>query len=246
MRKIIAPAGVLIAGACTTAMNWRFSFQLGANVFDSYTWAIFSVALDVTKWFMLPCAALAWNAHKPRAIAAITIWIVATIYSFTAALGFAALNRDMTRSARHQQIEIKKTLETMQHSPRWQSSAACADATSTQSKEFCTNYRALADRIQSTPGDADPQSAMLAELFGLKAETVRLVLAVFLATACEVISALGFFALLSPTQVAERRPSKPWTPPTRSDHVVTGRAATRHDGVERDAPRPTQTWKSPR
>lgn len=136
MRRIIAPAGVLVAGACTTAMNWRFSFQLGANEFDSYTWAIFSVALDVTKWFMLPCAALAWNAHKVRAMAAVTIWIVATIYSFTAAIGFAALNRDATMSSRYQHAQIHKMIETMRQSPRWQSTAACADVTLPQSKEF--------------------------------------------------------------------------------------------------------------
>ena len=55
---------ILIAGACTTAMNWRFSYQLGTTAWDSYTWAIFSVALDVTKWLMLPFAALAWSDHK--------------------------------------------------------------------------------------------------------------------------------------------------------------------------------------
>src|SRR5436190_24254460 len=36
----------------------------------------------------------AWRDHKPRACAAFAIWLVATIYLFTAAIGFAALNRD--------------------------------------------------------------------------------------------------------------------------------------------------------
>jgi len=45
-------------------MNWRFSYQLGTSAWDSYTWATFSVALDVTKWLMLPFAALAWSNHK--------------------------------------------------------------------------------------------------------------------------------------------------------------------------------------
>ena len=75
--------------------------------------------------------------HKMRALAAITIWLVATTYSFAAAIGFAALNRDTTTSEREQQAQLQKTLETMKQSPRWQSSAACADATAPQSKQFC-------------------------------------------------------------------------------------------------------------
>src|SRR5205814_1544510 len=110
---------IVVAGTCTTAMNWRFSYQLGTSEWDSYIWAIFSVALDVTKWLMLPYAARAGARHKLRTLAAITIWLVATTYSFAAAIGFAALNRDSTTSERHQQVELQKTLETMKQSPRW-------------------------------------------------------------------------------------------------------------------------------
>src|SRR5436190_24361608 len=100
LSRCAAAIAIIVAGICTTAMNWRFSYQLGATAWDSYTWAIFSVALDVTKWLMLPYAALAWKSHKARSIAAMTIWLVATIYSFTAAIGFAALNRDTTIAQR--------------------------------------------------------------------------------------------------------------------------------------------------
>src|SRR5262249_54575869 len=154
------------------------------------------VALDVTKWLMLPIAALAWQSHKVRALAAISIWLVATTFSFTAAVGFAALNRDTTSAARQQQAELHKILATIQRSPRWHSTAACADATSSNSKEFCANYRAVAARIHSPPQVTDPQSDLLSRLSGLEPETVRLVLSVFLAAACEVISALGMFAIL--------------------------------------------------
>src|SRR3981189_3486471 len=92
--RYIAAFAILVAGACTTAMNWRFSYQLGTAEWDSYIWAIFSVALDVTKWLMLPSAVLAGRRHKLRALAATTIWLVAATYSFAAAIGFAALNRD--------------------------------------------------------------------------------------------------------------------------------------------------------
>ena len=43
---------IVVAGICTTAMNWRFSYQLGTTVWDSYTWATFSVAFDVSKWLI--------------------------------------------------------------------------------------------------------------------------------------------------------------------------------------------------
>ena len=56
MTRLIAITAVLVAGLCTTAMNWRFSYELGTTVWDSYTWATFSVALDVSKWLMLPFA----------------------------------------------------------------------------------------------------------------------------------------------------------------------------------------------
>src|SRR5262245_49153738 len=121
----LAIAAIFTAGACTTAMNWRFSYQLGTTDWDSAIWAIFSVALDVTKWLMLPYAALAGRLRKIQALAAITIWFVATTYSFTAAIGFAALNRDTTTSERQHQAELLKTIQTMKQSPRWQSSAAC-------------------------------------------------------------------------------------------------------------------------
>ena len=93
LSRYAATIAIVVAGACTTAMNWRFSYQLGTSAWDGYTWATFSVALDVSKWLMLSFAALAWRDHKRRSAAAVAIWIVATAYSFTAAIGFAALNR---------------------------------------------------------------------------------------------------------------------------------------------------------
>ena len=216
MNRNIAAIAIVIAGLCTTSMNWRFSFQLGTTIADSYIWAVFSVALDTTKWFMLPLAALAWLNHKPRACAAFAIWLVATIYSFTAAIGFAALNRETSVSDRQAQAELSKTLQIMRQSPRWQSSAGCADATAPLSKDFCTTYAATAAKHTTTPQDADPQSALLARITGVDQATVRLVLCLFLAVACEVISALGFFAILPETlkpQPQAKPAPKAWTPP---------------------------------
>src|SRR6187200_2252597 len=103
--RYLATIAIVVAGACTTAMNWRFSYQLGTTIWDSYVWGMFSVALDVAKWLMLTFAASAWPRQKLRALAAVGIWSVATIYSFTAAVGFAALNRETTAAERQQQVE---------------------------------------------------------------------------------------------------------------------------------------------
>lgn len=224
MTRLLATFVVLVAGICTTAMNWRFSYQLGTSVWDSYTWATFSVALDVSKWLMLPFAALAWKEYKLRSFAAFVIWLVATIYSFTAAIGFAATNRDATISERHSQAELRKTLEVMKQSQRWQSSAACADATTSHSKEFCARYVSVQMRLKEDMGEADPQSAIFARIANLPVETVRVILSVFLAIACEVISALGFFAILptpsvpATTAAKSRSWQKPraWSPPVRN------------------------------
>ncbi len=247
--RYLACFAIVVAGLCTTAMNWRFSYQLGSTEWDSYTWAIFSVALDVTKWLMLPCAALAWQFHKIRALAAISIWLFATIYSFTAAIGFAALNRDTTTAERRQQAELHKTLETMKQSPRWQSSAACADATSLQSKKFCAAHQAAEARLKSLPREADPQSALLARLTGMQSETVRLTLSVFLATACEVISALGLFAMLPITPQSQLRTTAAaptWKAPGwRTSPPSTSPDTTRHDMSGRDTSRRGATWKTP-
>lgn len=213
--RLAAAMAIAVAGVCTTAMNWRFSYQLGTSDWDSTIWAIFSVALDVTKWLMLPFAALAWRNHKLRAAAAFTIWLVATTYSFTAAIGFAALNREASVSEREAQADLHKTLQLMRQSPRWQSSAGCADATAPLSKEFCARYAAAKVRLKGTPQQADPQSALFARVTGLSHDTVRLVLSLFLAVACEVISALGFFAILpsAPASPQPKAASARWKAP---------------------------------
>lgn len=234
MSRHFAIAAVLVAGACTTAMNWRFSFQLGTSEWDSYTWAIFSVALDVTKWLMLPFAALAWRKHKLRSVSAFAIWLVATIYSFTAAIGFAALNRETSVAERQAQSDLNKTLQLMRQSPRWQSSAGCADATAPLSKDFCARYTAAEARLRDAPQDVDPQSSLFARITGLAPETVRLILSIFLATACEVISALGFFAILPKTassQPQSKATQPRWKPPkwAQATPSKNSNGADRHD-----------------
>src|SRR5258705_210741 len=64
------------------------------------------------------------------------------------------------------------------------------------SYQFCETYRAVEARLKNSSQEPDPQAALFARLTGFSAETVRFTLSIFLAIACEVISALGFFAIL--------------------------------------------------
>ncbi|MDX2308557.1 MAG: hypothetical protein NW216_09985 [Hyphomicrobium sp.] len=224
----LAAFAILVAGICTTAMNWRFSYQLGANEFDSVVWATFSVALDVAKWLMLPFAALACRHHKFRAAAAFAIWLVASIYSFAAAIGFAAFARETAVAEHAVQSDLRATLELMRQSPRWTSSAACADVTAERSRTFCANYAEVEAKLTATAHHADPQSALFARITGHSPDTMRIVLSVFLAVACEIISALGFYAILSltltpapvrPVPKPKPTPTK-WKPPKWSPQVA--------------------------
>jgi hypothetical protein len=209
MTRFIALLAVLTAGACTTVMNWRFSYQLGTIPLDSMVWATFSVALDVAKWVMLPVAAWAWPRHKLRAGAACLIWLVATTYSFVAAVGFAAVHRAHAGVSQQQHADLRATLAIIKTSPRWRATAGCADVTATPSKDFCAHYREIAARVDTLPQDANAQAVLLAELTGLEAARVRLILSLFLAVVCEIVSAVGLFALGSPAA-----PPAPATHPT--------------------------------
>lgn len=228
LTRIVAATAVLTAGVCTALMNWRFSTTLGGTAIDGMTWATFAVALDVAKWLMLPFAARAWPGHKARAAAALAIWVVATLYSFTAAVGFAALHRDRAAAEHAAEIDRRQVLQTMRQSPRWQASAACADPTTPASREFCARYRAAETSVKAE-ANGDAQAVLIARLIGIAPETASLVLCLFLALACEVISALGFLAIL-PAPVTTSAPPKakapPWQPPKWAPVITPPRPMT--------------------
>ena len=117
----------------------------------------------------------------------------------------------------------------MKQSPRWQSSAACADATSPQSKQFCAIYRATELRLKSQSTESDPQSALFAKLTGLEIHRVQMVLSLFLAIACEVISALGFFAILTRNGPALGSPAALYLPCGSTESAVAVSAQSRDD-----------------
>lgn len=216
--RVLAGGAVLVAGACTTTMNWRFGHQLGSSELDGQVLGAFSVALDIAKWFALGLAAIAWQTRaRFRAAAGLAVWLVAVIYSATAAIGFTALNRDTSMAERKGETErIERTqrdyeeassqIVTIKANKRWSDTSACSNATATKSVEFCDHFKDLEARIskanlvlsQGQAKEADPQAALISRISGAPQDRVRIGLSVFLALVAEVVSALGLFAVIAP------------------------------------------------
>lgn len=250
--KVLSIIAVIVAGLCTTAFNWQFSYQLGRTQHEALTWAIFSVALDVTKWTMLVIAVRAWPSLN--AIAAILIWITATTYSFTAALGFAASSRTHQLVAAQQHHEHRAALIAAKQSPLWRSTFSCTHITSRQAREYCNAIRDL--ELKSTNQPKEAQTTTLASLLNLTDKTASLFLSLYLALTCEIISALGLLAVVSPNLDRERnalwisrirrpRHQRPTTPASSSS------AESSTPGSPRFAPKPSSSsssgsWQRPK
>ena len=216
--RVVAGGAVLVAGACTTTMNWQFGHGLASSELDGHILGTFSVALDVCKWFALGLAALAWRAGAYlRAAAGLAVWLVAVAYSGAAAIGFSALNRDFVvaeRSAETSRIERARNtlkeasaeLEAAKTNKRWSGTSACTDATAAQSIEFCNRVAELNARVseasavldRGTTKEADPQAALIARITGYDVGSVKIGLASALAVVAEVVSAFGLFAVMAP------------------------------------------------
>jgi hypothetical protein len=201
--KYITIIAVLVAGLCTTAFNWHFSYALGRTEKEAYTWAIFSVALDVTKWTMLIVAVRAWPSLN--SIAAILIWLTATAYSFTSAIGFASSNSFHQRVLDQQFRDGEASIASAKTSPLWRSTHACTDVTRKQSREFCDALKELEASHSTQPKEAP--TTIFVTLFNVPPETASFLLSLYLALTCEIVSALGLFAALSPT----RQRNSTWT-----------------------------------
>lgn len=201
--KAISIIAVVVAGLCTAAFNWQFSYGLGRTEHEALTWAIFSVALDVTKWTMLVIAVRAWPSIN--ALAALVIWIAATSYSFTAALGFAASNRAHQDFVSLQFREHRTALQSAKQAPLWKSTHACTEVTTRNARAYCANLRGLASKSASQPKEA--QNTSIASLLNLTEHQASLMLSLYLALTCEIISALGLLAVLSPNHFPERTAS---------------------------------------
>jgi hypothetical protein len=219
--RLLAIVAVLTVGLCSTLMNWRFGLQLGNTPFDGMVLGVFSVGLDVVKWLspLFVGSALAQRAFV-RSAAALLIWVSCVIYSFTAALGFSASNReavafrqqltqDQLAQARERLKRANEDLAILRSNPRWSASSACTNATLSQSVALCHRAQEIeremddaqavlsAASSQQTPA-IDAQVFLLGRLLALPEDWVRNGLIVLLAVVSELVSGLGVFVTVGP------------------------------------------------
>lgn len=225
LSRIIIMIAVLTVGLCSSVMNFRFGYQLGSTSFDGFVIGTMSVSLDVVKWFAPVYAALAYSrqAHL-RAVSAGLIWAVCVVYSFVAAIGFSALNRETVVSqrsdgnARHQRAiqdrdRALHDLDRLKGTERWVATSGCTNATVPKSVAFCTRVREIETRLKETGSilastrqtPSDPQTTMLARIGGLPADRIQLGLVVLVAIVSELVSSLGFFAISMPPKPKPKR-----------------------------------------
>lgn len=217
--RVAAVVVVLVLGITTAIMNARFGYQLGEDASAKVVLMVFSVALDGLKWLAPIMASAAFaNGAKARGCAALILWLVAGGWSFAAAIGFSALNRDVTSSQRQAQAGDRQraqqawaladtTLKTLLSSPRWEATKACTNATAPASVAYCAEVSvaraALAkadDRLQQfgAVGHADPQAELVARLTGLNLDQAVLALTIMVAVVAELVSMLGLYAATPP------------------------------------------------
>ncbi len=174
MRYVVSVLGVILSFflvLVSGAMNWRFGMSLGHTEIDAKIYGTASVAADGLKVLLPFFLYWAWRNARPLvASIGLAVWLVATVYSITSALGFAALNRaavagrlattsisydywraDLMRNRAHlaelprhrpPTVVIKK-LDALRQDRRWSSTRQCSDATLPKSRAFCVAYNEL-------------------------------------------------------------------------------------------------------
>lgn len=214
--RLLAIAAVFTVGGATAIMNAQFGYRLGEDELARIVLMVFSVALDVFKWIAPIAATAAWARQAYlRAGAAVLLWLVAGSWSFAAAVGFSAMNRDIIVAGRASVIAdrdrstaswqaAQRTLATLQTSPRWSSTQACTNATAPASVAYCAEVAAAKAALNRADDElrnagpvasADPQAELLSRTIGLSLPTAQLTLTVMVAVVAELMSMLGFFAV---------------------------------------------------
>lgn len=182
----------------STFMNWRYGFSLGRTEVDGLIYGAAAASADGLKalspFFAL--WALRRHAWLPMIIATL-IWLLCSIFSFTSAIGFAALNRADTFASRaynqqqYQNLQSKiddltqKLSQLPKHRPiatlqseitahqqhfRWQTTDKCTNATVTPSRTYCKTYFSL----QSELATAEKSEQIQKKLVDLQAEQRQL------------------------------------------------------------------------
>ena len=152
--------------------------------------------------------------------------------------------------------EHQAALQSAKRSPLWQSTFACTQVTTRQARAYCDALKTLeAKQPRST---STTQANVFADLFGLPAHTAGTLLSLYLAITCEVISALGLFAVVhtslkpertSPwqtlTSLLRRRRQPPITPPS-SDSDASSTIASPTSASKPSSTSSRGSWQKPK
>ncbi len=187
----IVSLGLLVVSAF---MNFRFGQLLGKDEFDQLIYGIASVCGDGFKAVLPFAIAWAWSERRmAAALAGVVLFSIATAYSVTSSLGFAATNRAATSGERAAQVEtvsdlqaeIRRTesefealaevrpvdqivadMAAARAHRRWTSTSGCTDATVPQSIAFCAEVAALSVERRS----AERRAELSGQISELRAE----------------------------------------------------------------------------
>lgn len=232
--------------AVSGATNYLFLSSLGKTPLEGQVLGAASAAADLLK-ALLPFF-VAWSWQNRRVVATLAGSLAFGFFagfSFLSAIGFAADNRGVlveardSKNAEYQRVQrevsetdrrfaglpayrppsvVAEEIERHRQNRRWGTTKECAEATESQSRDFCSAYFALraelangeeAARLASVSAnlqsqaqhlresgagqDRDPQVALLSRIFGQAPEPVRLALIIAVALLVEIGASLGLF-----------------------------------------------------
>ena len=244
---VLISVGFMVAAG---VMNWRYGIGLGRTLEDQYLYGGIHILIDVGKVLLPFFCWWAWQHGRvfvSGLAAAGTIGLVAL--SVTSIAGFVDMNRAMTtgtlvdkkdsaanlrddlariRAQRAQlgQFEpatvVQQRLEQKQQDRRWQSTRQCTQATAPESRDFCSEYKALeAERAKAlsvekldeqiaetnkklteTAGVAaidrgDPRAAIVSRVSGWELLLVQTWLSLLQVGIIEFMSTFGIFLSLN-------------------------------------------------
>lgn len=244
--SLLGIAAALLMAAVSLGMNYLFLFSLGKSPLEGQVLGVASAAADLLKCLLPFFIAKAWaSKRKAAALSGSLVWAFFTAFSLLSAIGFAADNRGAVSEARAALSDQLKGLEgdlkaaqdkraaLPAHRPaaivaaalraheqnrRWASSKECHEATTSESRAFCTAYfdlkaeaaaaqaqekfdaeiAALKAKIaslrQAGAGEnSDPQLSLLSRIFAAHQDKVRLTLIILIALLVEAGSSLGLY-----------------------------------------------------
>lgn len=218
--RATATLGIGALAICGGVMNATFGWSQGHTDVERWVLTAASVVADFLKIILLPLAALAWSkGHRAKGAVCGLLWALCVSYGLLSASGFILKTRAHTQDIHAAQVREfqahEKRVAALEASVQeakagindkgrkiWESSGACLNPTTTDSKVFCYNYFVKLGELNKAKEEApvapretaDPQVAQLAAWAGAKPLDVATYLALGIAAFFETVSSLAGYA----------------------------------------------------